>query len=146
MAPESHEMSRQACLQLIRAGVVARVAVATTTGPYIVPVNYAVDEDTIVLRTTPYSLIGTYGRDAMVAFEIDGFDHQLQRGWSVVVRGRAHVVDDAEELEHVRQSWPRPWASGQRNLVLRIPWTEVSGRQLGEGWNPLEDAPVRLAQ
>lgn len=142
MAPESREMTREHCLQIVRAGVVGRVAVATTTGPYIVPVNYSTGEESIFLRTTPYSLVGTYGRDALVAFEIDGFDHERQRGWSVLVRGRTSVVNDVEELERIHSSWPRPWASGQRNLVLRIPWTEVSGRQLGEGWDPYDVLPV----
>lgn len=36
-------------------GVVGRVARATPVGPRIVPVNYLVHEDAIVVRTAPYS-------------------------------------------------------------------------------------------
>jgi len=62
----------------------------------------------------------------------------------VVVRGRASFVDDQEELSEIARSWhQRPWAAGQRNLVVRIPWTEVTGRQLGGGWDPWEHLPVR---
>ena len=53
------------------------------------------DDDSVLVRTTAYSLLGTYGRDAQLCFEVDQFDHELKRGWSVVVRGRGAFVDDA---------------------------------------------------
>lgn len=146
--PESYELSAEQCDRLLRGNVVGRVAVATPTGPHIVPVNYAVVDDAVVLRTTPYSVLGTYGRDAVLAFEVDHADHAEQHGWSVVVRGRAEAVTAAEDLERVRSAWsPRPWASGARTLVLRVPRTEVSGRRLGTGWSLESDSPVlrRLA-
>jgi hypothetical protein len=61
-----------------------------------------------------------------------------------VVRGRGTFVSDQEELAEIARAWqPRPWAEGQRNLVVRIPWTEVTGRQLGGGWDPWQHLPVR---
>ena len=141
---EAHELSRDECARLLGAGVAGRIALVTPTGPHIMPVNYSVAGEAILVRTTAYSLIGTYARDSMVAFEVDQFDHEFQRGWSVVVRGRAEVVDDAEQLAEIQRSWPpRPWATGQRNLVVRIPWTEVTGRRLGVGWSPYEQLEVR---
>jgi uncharacterized protein len=145
----SYELSRDDCARLLKAGVAGRVAIAAPDGPHILPVNYAVDvtadgDEAILVRTTAYSLIGTYGRGAPLCFEVDQFDHELKRGWSVVIRGRASFVDDHEDLARIARSWePRPWAEGQRNLVVRIPWTEVTGRQLGGGWDPWEHLPVR---
>lgn len=141
--PDARDLAQSECEQLVRAGVVGRVAVATPTGPHIVPINYSVVDSAIVVRTTPYSVLGTYARNALLAFEIDQFDHDRHRGWSVVVRGRAESVDDAEEVEHIQRTWaPRPWASGQRWLFLRIPMSEVSGRRLGGGWEARELLPV----
>jgi nitroimidazol reductase NimA-like FMN-containing flavoprotein (pyridoxamine 5'-phosphate oxidase superfamily) len=140
---DSLDLSRDECEQLLRAGVVGRVAVSTPTGPHIVPINYSIVEGAIVIRTSPYSLLGTYGRDSMLALEIDQFDYEYQRGWSVVARGRADVVVEPDELEHIRSVWsPRPWASGSRTLYLRVPLTELSGRRLGTGWNVMEGLPV----
>lgn len=142
--PEAQDLTREECLPLIRAGVVGRVAVSTPTGPHIVPVNYSVVDDAVLLRTTPYSLVGTHGRNSVLAFEVDSFDHERQRGWSVVVRGRASAVDDAEARRHIDETRPpRPWASGQRWLMLRIPMTEVSGRRLGGSWDLQSAMPVR---
>ncbi len=140
---ESFEMSEHECADLLRRHVVGRIALSTPDGPHLVPVNYAVVDDALVVRTSPYSVLGTHGRDAVLAFEVDHVDHADQRGWSVVVRGRAEVITDPDKLDHVRTVWaPRPWVSGPRNLVLRIPWSELSGRRLGTGWSTERDSPM----
>lgn len=131
------ELSHEQCLDLLRSGVVGRVAVVTPDGPRIQPVNYAVHGDSVVFRTTAYSELGTYGRNAELAFEIDQLDYETHLGWSVVAVGVAHVVADADELTEIRESWdPRPWASGSRNLYLRIAWRKLTGRRLGGDWSP----------
>ncbi len=143
---EPLELTRDECERLLRSGVGGRIALCSPNGPHIVPVNHSVVDDAIVIRTSPYSMLGTYGRDTMLAFEVDQFDHERQRGWSVVARGRAEAVEQASELEHIRDTWePRPWAGGSRNLYLRLPWTELTGRQVGAGWDPLATLPVRRA-
>ena len=141
---EAIEMTRQEAESLLRLGVVGRIALTAADGPHIVPVNYSVVDDAIVIRTTPYSLLGMTSRGAVLAFEIDQIDHEQHHGWSVVARGRAEIVNDPEELRHIEDTWPpRPWASGVKPTVLRIPWDEVSGRKLGRGWEPGSDLPVR---
>lgn len=141
--PESRDLSMSECETLLRAGVAGRVALATPTGPHIVPVNYAVVDGDVVVRTSPYSVLGTYGRDTTLAFEVDQFDYSRQRGWSVVARGRAEAVHDPDDIERIRRvREPRPWASGSRALFLRLHWTELSGRQLGDGWDPVASLAV----
>lgn len=141
---ESMELQRQDCEALLRSGVVGRVAVSTPSGPHIVPLNYSVVGDAIILRTSPYSLLGTYGRNTLLAFEVDYFDHVQQHGWSVLARGRAEVVTASAELDHIRTIWPpRPWVGGARNLHLRLPWTDLSGRRIGAGWDLFAETPVR---
>lgn len=141
---ESFELGRDECEQLLRCGITGRLALSTPTGPHIVPVNYSVVDDAVIVRTSPYSLLGTHGRDATLAFEIDQMDYERQRGWSVVARGHAEVVSDLEELDDIARVWlPRPWADGNRMLHLRLRWTELTGRRIGAGWDPLATVPVR---
>ncbi|MGH3363728.1 MAG: pyridoxamine 5'-phosphate oxidase family protein, partial [Nocardioidaceae bacterium] len=52
------ELSVDECVELLSANVVGRAAICTPSGPHVVPVNYAVDGDSIVFRTTPYSVLG----------------------------------------------------------------------------------------
>ena len=141
--PETRELSAQQCEALLRIGIAGRVAISTPTGPHMVPVNYTVVDDAIVVRTSPYSLLGTHGRDTMIAFGIDGFDPEQERGWSVQARGRVEVVTTRKAIDRIREvADPSPWANGVRSLYLRLRWTELSGRQLGANWDPVHDVPV----
>lgn len=141
-----HKLSRQDCLRLLGAGIGGRVGLVTNDGPHVIPVNYVTDGESVLVRTTPYSLLGTYGRDTMMCFEADQFDYENQRGWSVSVRGRAAFVDDTDELAEISRHLPlRPWAAGWRSLVVRIPCAEVNGRRLGDGWDPVQHLPARRA-
>lgn len=126
-------LDREECLRLLcRSGVVGRVAFSAPDGPDVVPVNYSVVDEAVIVRTTAYSALGTQAAGRMLAFEADHADYEQHGGWSVVVRGRAEVVEDPDELRRIREVWePRPWASGTRTLYLRIPCQEVSGRRLG---------------
>ena len=139
---ETHELSARECEPLLRAGVGGRIAVSTPTGPHIVPVNYTVVDDAIIVRTSPYSLLGTYGRDAMLAFGIDGFDRFRHRGWSVQARGRVDAVIDRCEIDRIREvADPSRWPVAP-DSYLRLRWTELSGRKLGADWDPTHDLPV----
>ena len=141
--PAPYDLEPQECERLLRAGVVGRVALSTPDGPHIVPVNYAVFEDTIVVRTSAYSILGTYGRNAMLAFEVDHLDYERHVGWSVVARGRGWAESDPDEVTRIREVWqPRPWASGNRNLYLRIRWESLAGRALGSDWTRRNESPV----
>jgi uncharacterized protein len=141
---ESRDLDPEECLRRLRAGVLGRVALSTPDGPHIVPVNYSVFEDTIVIRTSAYSVLGTYGRNAMLAFEIDHIDHERHVGWSVVARGRGWAEAEPDEITRIREAWqPRPWAGGTRNLYLRIRWESLTGRSLGTDWTRANESPVR---
>ena len=141
--PASRELDLQECERLLKSGVVGRVALSTPEGPHIVPVNYAVVDGTIVVRTTSYSVLGTYGRNAMLAFEVDHVDHERHVGWSVVARGRAWAEVDPDQVSRIRSGWqPRPWATGKRNLYLRIRWETLTGRCLGTDWTRENESPV----
>jgi len=138
------ELSYSECEALLRSGVAGRVAVTGPAGPHIIPVNYSVVGPSIVFRTSPASVLGTHGRGATLAFEVDHFDYGYHRGWSVVARGRAQVIEDESEMVQVERVWPpRPWAGGDRPLFLRLAWTELTGRRVGRGYDPFKDLPVR---
>lgn len=124
------ELTPEECVDLLRVGLVGRVALTTPDGLHIVPVNYTVVDGGVLVATSPYSVLGTYGRGSPVAFETDGIDAGAHEGWSVVVRGRAEVVDPSERGQ-LGGAVPQPWADGVRAMLLRIPFSELSGRRLG---------------
>ena len=139
---ELRELSYAECRGLLVRQRAGRVAVATPDGPHIIPLNYSVVDESIVFRTTAFSVLATYGRNAKLAFEVDYFRDETQLGWSVVARGRADVVTDPEELARIRKVCdPSPWADGARNLFFRLTWKELSGRELGHQGGVEKKAP-----
>lgn len=130
------ELPRHQSESLLRSGVAGRVAVCTPEGPHIVPVNYSVVDQSVVIRTHADGLLATQAPGSVIAFEVDQFDYENGRGWSVIARGLAHQVTDIPELSHVLAMWePRPWVDGPRPVYLRFTWSEISGRRLGAHWS-----------
>lgn len=123
------EMPAGECHDLMGSTSVGRVALVDADGPVTLPVNYVLDGDTVVFRTSPANSIARHLDNARVAFEVDEFDDYTQSGWSVVVRGVASFVG-ADELARDEQSRPFPWADGVRTLAIRITPLSVSGRRL----------------
>jgi uncharacterized protein len=137
-------LSDTECQMLLRGGIVGRIAVTTRSGPHIVPVNYAVVDDAVVVRTAADSVLGSVTNGTRVAFEIDHVDHEQQLGWSVVVHGRVEWLEDPERLAQVASVWPpRPWAAGNRPRHLFLRWRRIEGRRIGSGWDLQPTMPVR---
>ena len=126
------EMPAGECRDLMGSTSVGRVAFVDEDGPVVLPVNYVLDGDSVLFRTSPANTIARHLDSATVAFEVDEFDDYTQSGWSVVVRGTASFVP-AEELDRDERSLPFPWADGVRTLVIRVTPSAVSGRRLLPG-------------
>jgi uncharacterized protein len=132
------------CERLLRAGVFGRMVLSTPARAEIVPVNYAVMGDAILIRTAPDSLLDSHAHGADLLFEVDQVDPERWRGWSVVARGRGERVDEDDLTGAERSSpGPPPWVSGHRDVWIRLRWDELSGRRLGDAWDALEAVPVR---
>lgn len=128
-------MSSDLCWRHLARSAVGRVGFDLGHGPRIHPVNYRLDGKTIVLRTIDGSelagFVELFGRGSLMAFEVDEIDYEWHQGWSVLVEGRVDKVDEPDELRRLHAAWPRPWASGARNLMIRVTPVAVTGRQLG---------------
>ncbi len=118
------------CHRLIAAGGIGRIGFCTTSGPAVLPVNFAVVAGTIVIRTAEGTAVDGHAEE-QVAFEVDHIDEALSRGWSVLVRGRAHRVAHPAELQIVRRDaaiWP--WPGGDRDVYVRIIPDTITGRRI----------------
>lgn len=131
MTHEAIEMSLADCLSALRSRDVGRVAMATGSGPRIVPVNYGMLDEAIVFRTSPYSELAQNAVDVDLAFEVDDLDFAQHTGWSVVALGQGSRVEDEELLRVRRVADPEPWVRGQRNFYLKISWHDLTGRRIG---------------
>jgi uncharacterized protein len=126
------DLAEDECIDLLKRHHFGRVAFAERVElpPVILPLNYLVAADTVVVRTDPDSRLGGALRDALVTFEIDGIDQLQRTGWSVVVSGRAQEVVDPDDLRELNQTPLLPWAPGDRSQYVRITPASVSGRRI----------------
>jgi nitroimidazol reductase NimA-like FMN-containing flavoprotein (pyridoxamine 5'-phosphate oxidase superfamily) len=116
------------CKRLLAQDVIGRVAVVIGATPMILPVNYAVDGDDIVIRTMPGSRLDVGQGHA--AFEVDSFDRANQSGWSVLVTGNLEEVSwyQTQDMQRVQALPVVPWAPGTRNMWLRLRPSFITGR------------------
>lgn len=127
-APPMHILSEAECWTRLEAAEFGRMAYHLADEVHIAPVNYAVDERRIVFRTSEGSKLLGVVMNEDVAFEIDRIDDAAQNAWSVVARGRAHILEgeDARGADNLRL---RPWVSSQKSNVVAITVEEVTGRE-----------------
>ncbi len=130
------ELNENECLELIAPGGIGRVAYVGRFGPTVLPVNYELHGGAIVFRTAEHGPLdedlrtGIPHADYQVAFEIDEIDLGARGGWSVLVQGPAHHVTE-EELDPADGTRVEPWAPGDREMVVRIVPSRITGRRVG---------------
>jgi heme-degrading monooxygenase HmoA/nitroimidazol reductase NimA-like FMN-containing flavoprotein (pyridoxamine 5'-phosphate oxidase superfamily) len=129
-------LDEEKCRRLIAPGGLGRIAYSGRYGLTVLPVNYKLHEGSVVFRTeeggtTDEDLrTGIAHAEYRVTFEIDQFDASARTGWSVLIQGSAHHVDDEDERETVRGSGVEPWAGGHREMYVRITPSTMTGRRV----------------
>src|SRR6266571_983583 len=100
------------CRRLIAPGGVGRIAFGTLSGPVVVPVNFAVLADTVVVRTAEGTVIDGHS-DEQVALEVDHIDEALCQGWSVVRRTASRTRPNCTACRRTPRSGRGPAASAR---------------------------------
>ena len=118
------------CWELLGSVPVGRVGVINDSAPEIYPVNHAVDGQTVVFRTDPGTKLRGLLRSPAVCYEVDGIDPANTSGWSVLVKGRAEQIRDADQLRAVTRLPLQPWTLGDKVHWIRILPAEVTGRRI----------------
>ncbi|HSP60844.1 MAG TPA: pyridoxamine 5'-phosphate oxidase family protein [Ornithinimicrobium sp.] len=136
-------LSEDECWERLRRLEFGRMAYHLADEVHITPLNYAVDGERIVFRTSEGSKLLGVAMNEDVAFEVDEILEDEERAWSVIARGKARILegDDARDADNLRL---RPWVSSAKFNVVGITVEEVSGRDfhLARPWRhmlPPED-------
>lgn len=124
------ELDDEECRALLSTHGVGRVAVFSSEGPSIVPVNYVVADGEIAFRTAP-GTVPAAAAGAEVAFEVDRIDDVLSQGWSVLVVGQARAVTDPDAVRRLdAEARSLPWAGGERNMWVVVSPGRITGRRV----------------
>jgi nitroimidazol reductase NimA-like FMN-containing flavoprotein (pyridoxamine 5'-phosphate oxidase superfamily) len=124
-------LDREECLRLLALGTVGRVGVCDGGGPLVLPVNYVLAGDEVVIGTGVGSGLSAALEAGVVAFEADDADLAYEWGWSVLVRGRARRIEDPAEVARAERLPLRSWGPGEHRRFTAIATTEVTGRRIG---------------
>jgi nitroimidazol reductase NimA-like FMN-containing flavoprotein (pyridoxamine 5'-phosphate oxidase superfamily) len=119
------------CRQLLASQGVGRVGLTVEALPVILPVNYALMDGDVVFRTSAGAKLGAALDQAVVCFEIDGHDDVAHEGWSVLVTGRAELIENPEERRAADLLPLQPWSGVTTGFPVRVRTGMISGRRIG---------------
>jgi uncharacterized protein len=132
------EINAAECWRLLGTQAVGRVAVIVGHYPLVFPVNYAVDDNSILYRTGTGTKLHSIHR-SNVTFQVDSIDPIHHTGWSVMVKGVAqelNVVRNQGTVSRAELQGASPWAPGERNHFIRILADDITGRRIRPGELP----------
>lgn len=118
------------CLRLLNSVPVGRVGFFADGEVVILPVNYLMDGQDVIFRTSPGSKLSSVGSKNLVGFEADEYDARAHCGWSVVVSGFTEEVDSDEEIERLNALGLQSWGRAEEDPHwIRIRPTSITGRR-----------------
>lgn len=111
-----------------------RLVVTVGGEPDIFPVNYAVADRKLYLRTAPGNKLAELTINSKVLFETDGI--LSEEAWSVVVRGTARALEQSGEIAAAESLGLKPWVPTLKDFYVEIEPVSISGRHFKFGEHP----------
>ena len=102
--------------------------------PEIFPVNFVVQNRTVLFRTAEGTKIFSAVANRTVIFEAD--DHNVAEGWSVIVRGRARLLKADADIQQADKAGLYPWVATAKPNFVRITPNDITGRRFVFGPEP----------
>jgi transcriptional regulator with XRE-family HTH domain len=127
--PHLDVLSREECELHLATGGVGRFVFLAPQGPVALPVNFRYFEGDVLFRTRPHGSLAA-AEGTTVSLEVDRIDEPMSEGWSVLVTGRARLVDDPAELDRTADLGIEPWPGGRREALMRIETAAISARRI----------------
>ena len=128
------ELTEAESWNLLSAVSLGRLVTTVSGWTEIFPVNFVVQRRTLLFRTAEGTKLLTSVLNEHVLFEAD--DHNIVEGWSVVVRGTAHLLSTSDEIDDARRAGLYPWIASQKLRFVRITPDTLTGRRFIFGREP----------
>lgn len=120
------ELGTDECWDLLSAERFGRLAYRLVDEVHIVPLNYAVDDRAILMRTHSGNKLLAAALNTDVAFEIDWYDDHS--AWSVLARGRLRRLPEYERHRAAGLGLDS-WVPVRREEVIELEPEVVTGRR-----------------
>jgi uncharacterized protein len=127
-------LSENECWELLASAALGRLVTTVDGRPEIFPVNFVVQNRTILFRTAEGTKLAGAAINHRVLFEAD--DHNVAVGWSVVVNGLARILHTDDEVQVAERAQLLPWIATAKRHYVRIRPTSITGRRFAFGAEP----------
>jgi uncharacterized protein len=119
-----------ACWDLLATVRVGRLAWNDPDGRImVVPVNFGLDGQTVVVRTGDTALLDAARARSRCAFQAEELEPGLRSGWTVLVDGQLTATEDDAAAERLGRLVD-PWLRAPRPYVLVLVASQVTGRSV----------------
>ena len=116
------------CWELLAGAPIGRLVTNFEGESNIFPVNFAVQNRTVLFRTAEGTKLVASAVSREVLFEADGYTGT--EGWSVIVRGPARSLHTNEEIAEAEEAALLPWTNpDDKSHYVRIRPVNVTGRR-----------------
>jgi len=145
------DLDESVCWDLLEGAAVGRLAVVIAGWPDIFPINHHVDRadplgpfgrPTIVFRSGAGTKLAGAVLGRHVAYEVDGYEPQHRTAWSVIVKGRAELVESMMDVYRAQELPLFPWVIGNAPDIVRIVPDSVTGRRYRVFDDAIVDASI----
>jgi uncharacterized protein len=123
-------LSETECRELLATRTFGRVGVTSGGLPVILPVRYLFETDAVTFRTGGGTKLRAAEQGDVLAFEVDAYDDETRRGWSVLVLGRASVLTTEHEHDGIPTLDPTDPNGGPTNHYVRLHCELITGRRI----------------
>jgi nitroimidazol reductase NimA-like FMN-containing flavoprotein (pyridoxamine 5'-phosphate oxidase superfamily) len=120
------ELTVEECWDLLSGAEIGRLAYRLVDEIHLVPINYTVEDRSILFRTAAGNKLLAAELESEVAFEIDWVGEDS--AWSVLARGHLRHLDEAEE-ERLSALREHPWVPSLKYDHVELTPAVVTGRR-----------------
>jgi nitroimidazol reductase NimA-like FMN-containing flavoprotein (pyridoxamine 5'-phosphate oxidase superfamily) len=127
-------LSESECWNLLASVALGRLVTSVDGRPEIFPVNFVVQNRTVLFRTAEGTKLVSAAINNQVVFEAD--HHNVAEGWSVIVKGTARMLRTDEEIAEAERAQLLPWTATLKQHYVRAKPVSVTGRRFRFGSEP----------
>jgi uncharacterized protein len=127
-------LSEDDCWSLLSSVSMGRLVTIMGGRPEIFPVNFVTQRRTVLFRTAQGTKLYSAVMSDQVAFEAD--DHTAAEGWSVIIKGRAHLLSAPAEILDAQEAPLLSWPATLKPHYVRVIALEITGRRFKFGPEP----------
>jgi hypothetical protein len=129
LVPKPEILDAAECWRLLAQVPVGRLGIISDGHPDVFPVNFKVEDNTVVFRTGAGAKLHAIEGGDSVALEADTVSAEFGLAWSVIVKGHATIVEHSDVvLDKIGRSL-FPWQGISQDHIIRIAPESVTGRR-----------------